>query len=56
MSEEAGMKDPKIYSDLYQVALHVFHRTKAFPKALRPTLGRKLEEAALEALLCIKKA
>lgn len=47
---------PKIYKDLYQVTIQIFHRTKAFPKSLRPTLGRKLEEASLECLLSIRKA
>lgn len=50
------MKEPKLYKDLYQISLHVFHRTKSFPKALRPTLGRKIEEAALNCLLSIRKA
>lgn len=50
------MKEPKLYKDLYQVAIHVFHRTKSFPKALRPTLGRKIEEASLSCLLNIRKA
>jgi len=50
------MKRPKIYSDCYQATIHVFHRTKAFPKALRPTLGRKIEEASLGLLLNVSKA
>lgn len=50
------MMAPKIYKDQYQVTIQIFHRTKGFPKALRPTLGRKLEEASLECLLSIRKA
>jgi len=50
------MKRPKIYSDCYQTAIQVFHRTKSFPKALRPTLGRKVEEASLNCLLSVRKA
>lgn len=50
------MKQPKIYSDCYQTTIHIFHRTKSFPKALRPTLGRKIEEAGLNCLLNIQKA
>lgn len=50
------MKDPKVFSDCYQMAVHTFHRTKAFPKALRPTLGRKIEEASLQCLLSVRKA
>lgn len=36
--------------------LHIFGRTKSFPKPLRPTLGRKIEEASLNCLLNIRKA
>lgn len=50
------MKEPKIYSDCYQAAIHVFNRTKSFPKALRPTLGRKMEEASLACLASVRKA
>lgn len=50
------MMAPKVYKDQYQVTIQIFHRTKGFPKALRPTLGRKLEEASLECLLNIRKA
>jgi len=50
------MKAPKIYSDCYQAAIQVFHRTKNFPKALRPTLGRKIEEASLSCLVSVRKA
>jgi four helix bundle protein len=50
------LKDPKIYSDCYQTAIIVFNRTKSFPKALRPTLGRKIEESSLCCLLSIRKA
>lgn len=42
------IKDPKIFADAYQLSLTTFHRTKNFPKALRPTLGRRLEEASLD--------
>lgn len=50
------MKDPKIYSDCYQTAITIFSKTKSFPKALRPTLGRKIEESSLNCLLSIRKA
>lgn len=50
------MKEPKIYSDCYQATIHVFNRTKSFPKALRPTLGRKMEEASLDCLTSVRKA
>ncbi len=50
------MKDPKIYADAYQAVIQVFHRTKNIPKALRPTIGRKVEESVLSCLLNIRKA
>ena len=50
------MKHPKIYVDCYQAAIQIFNRTKGFPKHLRPTLGRKLEESSIECLLSIQKA
>ena len=50
------MKEPKIFADCYQATIQVFHRTKSFPKALRPTLGRRMEEASLDCLVNIRKA
>ena len=50
------MKNNKIYSDCYQTSIHIFNRTKSFPRHLRPTLGRKIEESILGCLLCIRKA
>lgn len=50
------MKEPKIYSDCYQAAIQVFNKTKSFPKPLKPTLGRKIEEASLQCLLCVQRA
>jgi four helix bundle protein len=50
------MKNNKIYSDCYQTSIHIFNRTKSFPKHLRPTLGRKIEESILDCLLNIRKA
>lgn len=50
------MKDPKIFSDCYQMVLTLFHRTQQFPRPLRPTLGRGMEQAALALLLHLKKA
>jgi len=42
------MRNPKVYADAYQFCVQVFFRTKAFQKAMRPTLGRRLEETAME--------
>ena len=50
------MKEPKIFADCYQTSIQVFNRTKNFPKALRPTVGRRLEEASLNCLVSIRKA
>ncbi len=50
------MKEPKIFADCYQTSIQVFNRTKNFPKALRPTIGRRLEEASLNCLISIRKA
>jgi four helix bundle protein len=49
------MKEPKAYVDSYQLSIHLFHRTKNFPKQLRPTLGRKIEEAALNLTQYLRK-
>lgn len=49
------MKEPKAYVDSYQLAIHLFHRTKNFPKQLRPTLGRKIEEGALVLTQSLRK-
>ncbi len=50
------MKEPKVFSDCYHAAIQIFHRTKSFPKALRPTLGRRIEEASLSCLINVRKA
>lgn len=49
------MKEPKAYVDSYQLSIHLFHRTKNFPKQLRPTLGRKIEEGALSLTQHLRK-
>ncbi len=46
----------KILTDLYQVTILVFERTKAMPKHLRPVLGRSLEEKVLTAMFYMRKA
>lgn len=45
---EGHKKRPRIFSDCYQLTVCIFNRTKSFPKALRPTIGRRLEEASLD--------
>lgn len=49
------MKEPKAYVDSYQLSIHLFHRTKNFPKQLRPTLGRKIEEGTLNLTQYLRK-
>ncbi len=51
-----SLSEPKIYSDSYQLMLSLFNRTRAFPKFFRPTLGRQLEEAALDLLKKVRLA
>jgi hypothetical protein len=53
--QEVKMKEPKAYVDAYQLSIHLFHRTKNFPKQLRPTLGRKIEEGALTLTQSLRK-
>ncbi|MCB0342451.1 MAG: four helix bundle protein [Pseudobdellovibrionaceae bacterium] len=50
------MKEAKVFADSYQLGLIVFERTKAFPKHLRPTLGRKLEEGVITLLVAVREA
>ena len=50
------MKDPKVFVDSYQFTISLFHRTKSFPRALRPTLGRRLEEQSIEMTQSLRKA
>lgn len=47
-------QDPPIISDAYQLSLALFHRTKTFTKHLRPTLGRRLEEASLDLMVHLR--
>ena len=42
------MELPQLYKDTYELALGIFACTKSLPKHARPTLGRRLEENALE--------
>lgn len=46
----------KIYADAYALSITVFERTKAIPKAHRPTLARGLEESSPEILLEVRAA
>lgn len=46
----------KIYADAYALSLCIFQRTKAIPKAQRPTLGRGIEESALRVLCSVRAA
>lgn len=46
----------KIYADAYALSITVFERTKAIPKAHRPTLARGLEESSLQILFEVRAA
>ncbi|MEI8028074.1 MAG: four helix bundle protein [Pseudomonadota bacterium] len=46
----------KIYADSYALTLTIFQRTKAIPKAHRPTIGRGLEESSLSLLFEVRSA
>ncbi|MBS1983534.1 MAG: four helix bundle protein [Bdellovibrionales bacterium] len=48
--------DPKLVHDAYELSRQVFHRTKSYPKALRPTLGRRLEERSVDLAILLKQA
>ncbi len=50
------MQRSKIYKDCYQLMIHVFNRTKNFPKFYRPTIGRRLEEGSIELTQMIAQA
>lgn len=50
------MRKTKVFSDSYQATIQIFFRTKSFPKALRPTLGRKIEEASINCMINLRKA
>jgi hypothetical protein len=49
-------KTTKVFADAYQMTLVVFSRTKNFPKHLRPTLGRRLEESCLDLTIQLRLA
>jgi hypothetical protein len=49
------MKLPPIYSETYHFTLHLFKRTGNIPKPYRPTLGRKMESAALELVVLLRQ-
>ena len=48
--------EPKVFSDAYKLTLDIFHATKSFPKPYRPSLGRRIEEHALDMTQSIRIA
>lgn len=48
-------RSPQVFSDSYSLCLQVFHYSKLFSRPYRPTLGRRLEESALDVVLNLKK-
>jgi hypothetical protein len=53
---ESSLKTTKVFADAYQMTLTVFSQTKNFPKHLRPTLGRRLEESCLDLTIQLRLA
>ena len=51
-----SVKDPKVLADSYQLTVMVFGRTRSFPKHYRPTLGRRLEDRAIDLTRAIRVA
>ncbi len=52
---EKKIREPKVVSDLNSLALTIFDVSKKIPKHWRPSLGRKLENLALDSLLATKR-
>jgi hypothetical protein len=49
-------RSPKILADSYQLTVMVFGRTRSFPKHYRPTLGRRLEDRAIDLTSAVRVA
>ena len=48
--------DAKILVDSYQLTMMIFKRSRSFPKQYRPTIGRRLEEGAINLTLAVRIA
>ena len=46
----------KLYADSYSLTVMLFQRSKAIPRAHRPTIGRGLEESTLKILFAVRAA
>lgn len=49
------IKLPPIYSEAYHLAASLLKQTAHIPKAYRPTLGRRMEEAALDIVVQLRQ-
>jgi hypothetical protein len=50
------VKDLKIFSDSYKLIIEILNETSHFPKYLRPTLARRIEELSLDLVQSIRRA
>jgi len=48
--------DAKVLVDSYQLTMMIFKKSRSFPKQYRPTLGRRLEDGAINLTLAIRVA
>jgi|GEM_PF-6444613 len=51
-----SIKTTKVFADAYAMTLNLLSRTRNFPKHLRPTLGRRLEDACLDLTIQLRLA
>lgn len=51
-----SIKTTKVFADSYAMTLNLLSRTRNFPKHLRPTLGRRLEDACLDLTIQLRLA
>jgi hypothetical protein len=49
MGHTMKIGDPQVCKDLYEMTILLFNQTKKFPRNIRPTIARRIEEATLEA-------
>jgi hypothetical protein len=49
------IKLPPIYTEAYSLAQTTLRQTVNVPKAYRPTLGRRMEEAAIEIVVTLRQ-
>ncbi len=50
------MKLPPVYTETYHFTIELMRRTAHLPKAYRPTLGRRMEEAAMDMTILLRQS